>query len=1011
MVREFDVPAAKQAAGLRISLFGPMEVRIGSRLLPRLRSRKGLWLLALLALRAGRPVDRDWLAATLWPECDEAHQRRSLRQSLHDLRLALGPEARRLICDAPRTLRLAVGAASVDVLAFDAAVARGDLDSLEVAVRLYRGPFLEDCAEEWSLGEQQRREQAYVAALERLASAATARQEHATAVGYLRLAVAVDPYREELQRALMRALAAGGNPAGALLVYRQFRARLWREMATEPAAETTALFRQLWDETRVRARPCVPAPPGVAQVRRRLPLPLTPLIGREEAVWELVSRLARARLVTLTGTGGIGKTRLALQVAEEVADEFRDGVGFVDLAPLADPGAVPEAVRSALGLPPGDARQETVEVLRQYLSPRRLLLVFDNCEHLLDACALLADALLCQCPGLHILATSRQALGLRGETVWRVPPLALPPAGDEPFPGAAVRCAGQPAPSLPTAAAVRLFVECARAAEASFEMTPHNAAAIVRVCRRLDGIPLAIELAAARVRSLTVEQIDARLRDGFRLLTGRGATLAPRQQTLAATFDWSWALLSPAERSLLRRLSVFAGGWTLAAAEAVCAGDGIGQQEVLDLLTSLVDRSLVVYLPAQRPDRVPVGTGSADGAGGRISNGADSCVVGCPSWTEARYHLLETVRQYAAERLRESDDLEATQIRHRDFFLEWAEEVKPKLRGAEQGFWFSRLETEHDNLRAALEGCRSRGDAEKELRLVVALCRFWDTCGHLREGRAHLEAALARMTPDLPYRLRLAALVHAGWMAYVQGDHPAARGYYGQALALGQKHGDRQTTADALNYLALVAMEEGDFIGARALFEESLALYRGLEQSARLGSVLDNLGTLAVWQGEYEVARAYLEQSAAWCEAAGDRQLHGLVLHDLSVADFGQGRYEEARAHCAASLRMLYECGAVVNLPAVLEQMALVAQARVEWGRAARLLGAAESLREAAGLPCHAAATAWGARRADAAAAAEGALGKDGFAAALAEGRAMDLEQAIAFALDAEDVRSAPGAP
>jgi predicted ATPase/DNA-binding SARP family transcriptional activator len=1036
------------ASGLELRLFGPMEVRVGSHPLPRLRSRKGLWLLALLALRAGRDIERDWLAATLWPDDAESQARRSLRQSLHDLRLALGPEAWRLTGEAPRMLRLDVRGAFVDVLAFDAACARGDLDSLEAAVRQYRGPLLEDCAEAWSLEERRQREQTYLAALERLAAAAAARGEPAVAASYLRTAVGADPLREDLQRTLMEALVAGGNPADALLVYRQLRELLWREMAAEPAEETAALFRRLRETTRARARPSAPEPgtagaggaspaggvppptlrmpasedrigetqepplsrpssPHRVPEKRvegsgawlRLPAPLTALVGRDEAMREVIGRLASARLVTLIGAGGIGKTRLALQVAEELADEYEDGAVFVDLAPLADAGMVSEAVRAALGASEapgvGTAGQETIEALRQYLAPRRLLLVLDNCEHLLSACAALTEALLSQCPRLRILATSRQPLGLRGETAWRVPSLSLPPSVDSS--GLRVDSPATTGSSLPSTLmdyeAVRLFVERARAAEASFEMTPGNAQAIVQICRRLDGIPLAIELAAARVRSLSVEEIDARLRDGFGLLTGGGPAL-PRQQTLAATFDWSWNLLSPAEQTLLCRLSVFAGGWTLAAAEAICGeavGNGIPSDlptahhplptDVLDLLTSLVDRSLVIYRPAIRGDRV---TGGASG--------------------EARYHLLEPIRQYAAERLRrvpvervgKRDDPEATLNRHRDYFLQWAEGIQESLWGDEQGLWFGRMEAEHDNLRAALEWCRSRGETEQELRLVVAMSRFWDTYGHLREGRARQDAALARMTPDLPHLLRVAALLHGGWMAGVIGDYPAARRYYGQALILSREHGENRRTAQALNYLALTLVEEGELSGARPLFEGALALYQEVGPAAVPASILTNLGSLALRQGDYEVAQEYLEQSVARCEAAGRIQEHGLALDGLSVIALRQARYEEARAHCARSLRLLHECGAVVNIPMVLAHMAVVAHSEAQWERVARLMGAAEGLREAAGVPLP---PYTAADRGDAAAAARRALGADAFDAALAEGQAMTMEQAIGLAL------------
>jgi predicted ATPase len=671
-------------------------------------------------------------------------------------------------------------------------------------------------------------------------------------------------------------------------------------------------------------------------------------------VQEVSGCVAQSRLVTLTGTGGIGKTRLALQVAEELAPEFEDHVCFVNLAPLAAPERVPDAVQTALGVAVGAAREEPLALLQQYLAPRGLLLVLDNCEHLLSACANLAEALLGQCAGLRILATSRQPLGIWGETIWRVPSLPVPAdAGSQATDGNAF-------PS------VQLFVERARAAVSSFELTPRNAAAVAEVCRRLDGLPLALELAAARVGAMPVEQIARRLGDGYGLLAG-GAAALPRHQTLAATIEWSWSLLTAPEQILLRRLSVFAGGCTLEMAEAV-TGDGapggrtgpesIAVGDVLGLIVSLVDKSLVVY---------------EDQAG------------------EARYQLLETVRHYAGDRLRGSDDWEATQNRHRDVLLEWAEELKTRLWGPEQGEGFRRLEAEHDNLRAALAWSRSRGDAEKELRLVVALSRFWDTHGHLREGRAHLDAALERMTPDLPVSLQVAALVHAGWMAYTEGDYPTAHRHYERTLILAREQRNPSTMADALNYLALVLVEEGDFGAARSFFEESLAVCR--EHDLRAWSVLSNLGNLALRQADYEAARSYLEQSAAGCRALGIVQEHGLVLHDLSVVALQQGRYDEARAHGTASLGLLHACGAVINLPAVLTQMALVARWATQWERTARLLGAAEALRAAVGGSAPHAAP-----RAEAVAAAELALGQDAFTAAYAAGHSLDLDQAIAEA-------------
>jgi DNA-binding SARP family transcriptional activator len=442
-----SAPAAGEAvSGLEIRLFGPVQVQIGLHPLPRLRSRKGLWLLALLALRAGRPIDRDWLAGTLWPEDDATHARRSLRQSLHDLRLALGREGRRLTDRARATLRPDMDGAFVDVLAFDAAIARGDPESLEQAVQLYRGPLLEGCLEEWCLEERRCREEACAAALERLAKAAAERRDHAAAACYLRRAVGIDPYQEELQRALMAALSASGNATGALIVYHQFQALLARDAAAEPAEETTALFRRLRAQAYDPTQPGGPGPlaavpdrfPG-PNPRGNLPQPLSGFVGRERELRELDACLSSARLVTLTGPGGIGKTRLAIQAAAARVPEDAAGAWFVELAALTDASLVPQTVASVLGVreTPGCSLMAT---LQEWLGPRQLLLVLDNCEHLIDECARLAHTLLAGCPHLRVLATSRQALGLTGEIAWPVSPLSLP--GVQAFRGSGVQSFG-----------------------------------------------------------------------------------------------------------------------------------------------------------------------------------------------------------------------------------------------------------------------------------------------------------------------------------------------------------------------------------------------------------------------------------------------------------------------------------------------------------------------------------------------------------------------------------------
>lgn len=439
-----------------------------------------------------------------------------------------------------------------------------------------------------------------------------------------------------------------------------------------------------------------------------LPQQVTSFIGREKEIEAVETLLDKTRLLTLTGSGGCGKTRMALQVAADVLENYPDGVWLVELASLADPALVPQTIAQALSITeePGKPLAQT---LPQALKTRRLLIVLDNCEHVLDACARLVDTLIRACPTLKVLASSREGLGIAGETVYRIPSLSLPDLKHTATPS-----------SLSMYEAVRLFVDRAVAALPAFVVTNQNAPALASLCHRLDGIPLAIELAAARARSLSVEEINNKLDNRFRLLTGGSRTALPRQQTLRALIDWSYDLLNGQERTLLCRLSVFAGGWTLAAAEQIGAGSsatakGIEDWEALDLLTSLADKSLVLVQTQ----------GEA-----------------------TRYHLLETVRQYARDRLTESGESLTVRARHSDCFLTLAEEVRSKLRGSEQGQWLDVLEEEHDNLRQALtwygEDLEDAEAEEKGLRLGVALQRFWGVRGHLSEGRERLGALLAQ---------------------------------------------------------------------------------------------------------------------------------------------------------------------------------------------------------------------------------------------------------------------------
>ena len=696
-----------------------------------------------------------------------------------------------------------------------------------------------------------------------------------------------------------------------------------------------------------------------------LPRQLTSFVGRGREMAEVKRLLSTTYLLTLSGSGGCGKTRLALQVAADLLEEFADGVWLVELAALLDPALVPQAVASALGVreeplgldeldgapgPPSSRARPLRARLLDYFQSKQLLLILDNCEHLIDACAQLAETLLRACPNLRILATSREALGIAGETAWRVPSLSLP---DRQLP---------PVESLMEYEALRLFIDRAKSALPTFTVTDQSGPTVIQICQRLDGIPLAIELAAARVKVLSAEQIAARLDDRFRLLTGGSRTALPRQQTLRAAIDWSHNLLSKKERVLFRRLSVFVGGFTLEAAEAVCTGKGVEAAEVLDVLTHLVDKSLVVV------DEQP---------------------------GEARYRLLDTVRQYGRDRLLESKEAPVVRQRHRDWYLGLAERAEPELHGPDQGVWLDRLETEHDNLRAALEWSFGGGEPEAGLRLAQALHYFWLARGYLSEGRRWLEEALSGSSgASTPARAN--ALFAAGLLANFQGDYERAAALAEESLSLSRALGYKEGIALSLFSLGAGARVEGDLERAIGLFRESLALFRELGDQLRIAFSLRNLGITVGAQGDYEQAATLVEESLALSREMGYKRYAALSLVSLGSLASRRGEYGRATALLEESLVLVRGLRLNLLVGSCLEGLAAVVCAQGQFERAARLYGAAEALREAVGVRLWPDGLAEHNRNV---AAVRTGLGGEAFTSAWAQGRAMTPAQAIAYAL------------
>src|SRR5918997_2667915 len=612
-----------------------------------------------------------------------------------------------------------------------------------------------------------------------------------------------------------------------------------------------------------------------------LPLQLSSFVGREKELAEVKRLLKDNRLLTLTGSGGCGKTRLALAAAAELVDAFEDRVWLVELASLGDSSLVPQAVASTLGVreQPGRFLAGT---LSDHLGSRKALLVLDNCEHLVEGCAELAEALLRSCPKLRILTTSREALSIAGEIAWPVPSLTLPDLRRLP----AVE-------SLPRYEATRLFLERAAAVKLTFALTEQNAPAVARICYRLDGIPLAIELAAARVKVLSVEQIANRLDDSFGLLSGGSRTAMPHHRTLHATMDWSHELLPDEERTLFRRLSVFAGDFRLEAAESVCAGGKLERHEVLDLLSHLVDKSLVV---AQE--------------------------VG----DEARYRLLEMVRQNGMEKLDEAGETDEVKRRHAAFFLGLAERVEPELNGPEQVSRLDELERENGNLRVAMNWAITGGEAGIAARLGWALRRFWLLHGHQSEGRRWMEALLKQDIPPYP-RSRVAML--AALMSYAQGDYQACARYSPEALELSRRASDEPCAAYALTLLGLGAMHRGDFEGATSRFGEALILLRSSGEEQTVPLVLVWLGNVSLAQENRERATRRFEEALALARQRTDRLATNIALYNLAQLAL-------ARADLGATARLLEEglissrqMGDRANLSYFLEGLAVVAGAPV----------------------------------------------------------------------------------
>ncbi|MFO1415404.1 MAG: tetratricopeptide repeat protein [Burkholderiales bacterium] len=696
-------------------------------------------------------------------------------------------------------------------------------------------------------------------------------------------------------------------------------------------------------------RESFPALRMLQETPHNLPQPLTSFVGREHELAEVKRQLANTRLLTLLGIGGLGKSRLSLAVAADVLDEYPDGVWFVELAPVTDPRLVPQTIATVLAVKEETGRP-VLDALRDFVRDRTLLLVLDNCEHLVQACAEAARALLEAGSGVRILASSRERLNLRGEKAYSLAPLAVALPQQHLKPDAITQ--------FP---AVRLFVERATAANSAFAVTADNAAAIVDVCHRLDGIPLALELAAARVRAMSVEAIAERLSDRFRLLRGGDRTALPRQQTLRALIDWSYDLLSEPQQALFRRLSIFAGGFTLAAAEAVAAGTSVEPEDVLDLLTDLVEKSLV----------------ASDGAGDRFT-------------------MLETVRQYAAEKLDAAAEAAPVRERHLAYFQKFAEGARARIFGPEQGKWLALLDRERENLLVAHAACANGAiDAERGLALVSDTKAYWMQQGLVRLGHRLTREALARPGAQARTLARSKALFDLGQYEVVMGAAPDALAHLEESLAIAREIDNPRRIAASLQPLAMVHMTLGNLAVAREFADEALALARTVDNEREVLAALSNLGMVHRLEGRLEECRRLDLDALALARKLGDRASIAITQINLAMTALGLGATDDLVASLREARDIAGELGSRTLGQSVLEVIAGLAATRGDWERVARCFGAAEAIAEETGSERMAADAHFLQPHIDAARA---ALGAEAFARHEQAGRATPYDSAFAEA-------------
>lgn len=903
----------------------------------KLRTHRGNAVLAYLAVRLGKSVDRSHLASIIWPDSESSDAMYSLRRTLTDLRQALGIAAGAIKAPSPSTLQIDLEYATIDLSEFDAAIRLGTEASVAQAVELYRGPLLAEWRLDWVVLERTVRERALLGALVRQADRAEERGDSSAAAAALGILSRLDPHDELVFQRLLTWLARGGNRSGAQKAYDEFRTRLRQDLDIDPSPQTQDMARRL----------LAPEPKSLDAQRTmggNLPMPTNPLVGRQHELTETLLALNKERIVTLFGPGGVGKTRLAMEVLQEFSAIHAQRAVAIDLLAVRDPEQLYEAFAAAVkGIDPEP--NGSPGLIAERLIDVEATILLDNCEHLLEPVRLLVQDILGHCTGIRILATSQARLGTPNETPIRIAPMDVPNHEQTSYAQAK------------DSDVIKLMTQCLSKAKDGFQLTERNFRSVCRICGTLDGLPLAIELAATRTRFLSLDQVANLLEDRFRLLRTTDKGVNERHRTLQATMDWSYSLLSPSEQELLQSVSVFAGYWTSESAAKV--HQSLDPYEILDVLERLVDRSLI----------------QSD-----------------PSGDAPRFRLLDTVRQYASDRLAERGLLDETRDRHLQWFTDLVGQAELGFPGKERKFWLERVAAEHENIPAALAWAKlSRERTGLALLLTSSLMRYWWNRGELTTGREIVARTLELDGAEefqIPYAKGLYAL---GTLAWSQGDNKIATELQHRALAIFEANNDARGAAGSLRNLSQAVRNQGrtqeaiqygkmalsryiqiedETLAANTLIDLGIASYDillfedaqdYLQQAIEFSHTNDNasleavawlnLGSVFESQGQFEDAREALETAHSIFESIGVLILSTMALNGLATIHAHLGNVEKAKSFLRSSFDTFFELGEKKGVCLTLDAAGIVANSDHAFELAAAFFGMADQMRQELDVP------------------------------------------------------------